>query len=163
MKNELIEKVCLLELERISELAQMPTYGSNQAACFDLRADLAGRNAKQSDYSFVHDDGRVTLYSNGRALIPTGFIFHIADGYQLKINPRSGLAWKNGVTVLNAPATIDSDYKQELFIVLYNSGAEPFTICHGDRIAQAEIVPVLRVELDSLGDRKGGFGSSGVK
>jgi dUTP pyrophosphatase len=130
-----------------SDTSVPPVYGSDFAACFDLHANL---------------DHPVNMSPGQRALIPTGFIFHIPDGYQMKINPRSGSAWKHGITVLNAPATIDSDYNDETFVVLYNAGECDFTVLHGDRIAQAEIVPVHRVNLKSLGERKGGFGSTGV-
>lgn len=156
----------MLKLERLTDTAQLPTYGSDKAACFDIRADIYERDVKifngaNKKISFSGFD-YLELQTRERALIPTGFVFHIPDGYQLKINPRSGLAWKHGITVLNAPATIDSDYTQELFVVLYNSSGEDFTINHGDRIAQAELVPVIRCDFDSLGERSGGFGSSGV-
>ncbi len=151
----------LLTLERVSNTAKMPIYGSDQAACFDLRVDSKSLKSKFKDGT-IQTSSSFSIMPGERVLLPTGFIFHIADGYQLKINPRSGLAWKHGITVLNAPATIDSDYKGELFIVLYNAGSETFVVKHGDRIAQAEIVPALRVNLESLGERKGGLGSSGV-
>lgn len=154
-----------LRLEAVSDTAKLPTYGSDQAACFDLRGDLLDRWCKGSGGSLGVNcvDGEMVLNPGKRYLIPTGFIFHIPDGYQMKINPRSGLAWKNGITILNAPATIDSDYKDETFVVLYNTSSEPFIVNHGDRIAQAEIVSANRVDLESLGERGGGFGSSGVK
>jgi len=154
-----------LRLEPVSDTAQSPTYGTDNAACFDLRADILYRVCQGSGGSLGINciDGEMVLNPGKRYLIPTGFTFHIPDGYQMKINPRSGLAWKHGITVLNAPATIDSDYKDETFVILYNSSNQPFVINHGDRIAQGEIVQVNRVNLESLGERKGGFGSSGVK
>jgi dUTP pyrophosphatase len=136
-----------LKLTPTSDTAVPPVYGSDFAACFDLHADV-----KET----------VTIKPFQRVLIPTGFIFHIPDGYQMKINPRSGLAWKYGITILNAPATIDSDYNNETFVVLYNAGEDDFYVSHGDRIAQAELVKVNRVKLDSKGVRFGGFGSTGV-
>jgi dUTP pyrophosphatase len=156
----------MIKLERLTETAQEPTYGSDHAACFDIRADIEGREVTASwgdltDASTRNSIGEAILYPDERILIPTGFVFHIPEGYQLKINPRSGLAWRSGITVLNAPATIDSDYKGELFVVLYNTSGETFTINHGDRIAQAELMPAIRCDFESLGERKGGFGSSG--
>lgn len=80
----------------------------------------------------------------------------------MNIMSRSGLSWKDGVVVLNAPAVIDEDYKEETFVMLHNTSKNPFVIEHGMRIAQAEINPVYRVELGSIGERDGGFGSSGL-
>lgn len=136
----------ILSFTRLTETAKLPVYGSDQAACFDLFSDID-----------------VTLYPGYFAMIPTALVMHIADGYQVKINPRSGLAAKHGVTVLNAPGTIDSDYTGEIKVILINHGERPFRINRGDRIVQGEIMPAYRVDLDSLGQRKGGFGSSGVK
>ena len=157
-----------LKLTPVSDYAIYPTYGTDQAACFDLCADLRGRkiaykyNGLGTSHQADKDITHISLDGYNRMLIPTGFIFHIPDGYQMKINPRSGLAWKNGITILNAPATIDSDYEDETFVVLYNTSSEPFIIEHGMRIAQAELVKVNRVNLDSGGKRQGGFGSTGV-
>lgn len=143
----------------------LPTYGSDKAAAFDLRADLEGRDIKVmwdgGSYTVKGSSGKLILEPNARVLIPTGFVFGIPEGYQMNIYSRSGLTWKNGIIVLNAPALIDFDYKDETFVVLYNSSSNPFVIEHGMRVAQAAINPVHRVELGSLGERKGGFGSSG--
>lgn len=153
-----------LKLTPVSDTAVYPTYGTDQAACFDLCADIKGRWVQGSggSLSVRCSNGEMVLNPSKRYLIPTGFIFGIPDGYQMKINPRSGLAWKNGITVLNAPATIDSDYTDETFVILHNTSCESFTIEHGMRIAQAELVKVNRVNLGSLGKREGGFGSTGV-
>jgi dUTP pyrophosphatase len=104
----------------------------------------------------------------GRARIPTGLALEIPPGYEAQIRPRSGLAARNGVTVLNAPGTVDSDYRGELGVILINLGEEPFTARDGDRIAQIVIAPVVRarmVEAASLSETErgeGGFGSTGV-
>ncbi len=150
----------------------LPIYGSDKAACFDLKADLKGRVI---DYKNDHTDGSsgccemnnsqdtvFKLETGERVLIPTGFIFDIPEGFVMNIVSRSGLSWRNGVIVLNAPAKIDEDYADETFVILHNTSSEPFVIEHGDRVAQAELIPVYRVELESFGERKGGFGSSGV-
>jgi dUTP pyrophosphatase len=106
-----------------------------------------------------------------RALIPTGLHFQIPMGFELQVRPRSGLALKNGITVLNTPGTVDSGYRGEIKVILYNTGDESFTIKNGDRIAQGVIAPVqnkkttifTRVEsLDDSDRGAGGFGSTGV-
>lgn len=144
-----------------------PVYGSDKAACFDLKADLKGRSIKVlwegGGYTIGDCSGSFHLESGSRVLIPTGFIFGIPEGFRMNIVSRSGLTWKSGIIVLNAPGVVDEDYVDETFVVVHNTSSEPFVIEHGDRIAQAEINPVYRVELDSLGERESGFGSSGLK
>lgn len=148
-----------------------PLYGTDYAACFDLKADIKGRCIKYKNdmglrsgsVSFDDTDTSYRLDAGERALIPTGFIFNIPAGFRMNIVPRSGLAWNHGITIMNDPATIDSDYTDETFVIVWNTTDSSFTINHGDRIAQAEINPVYRVELDSLGERDGGFGSSGLQ
>ena len=109
----------------------------------------------------------VVLNPGERALIGTGLFFAIPDGYEIQVRPRSGLAAKNGVTVLNSPGTIDSDYRGELKVILANLGKEPFTVQSGDRIAQIVAAPVTRAlfspaaELDETERGSGGFGSTG--
>ncbi len=103
-----------------------------------------------------------------RAAIATGFAFAIPEGYEIQVRPRSGLAYKNGMTVLNTPGTIDSDYRGEIKVILVNLGDEDFQVNKGDRIAQIIAAPVQRAnlnEVDSLDDTErgsGGFGSTGV-
>ncbi len=109
----------------------------------------------------------VELNPGDRALIGTGLFFAIPDGYEIQVRPRSGLAAKNGVTVLNTPGTIDSDYRGELKVILINLGKEKFTVNPGDRIAQIIVAPVTRgrfvavEELDQTERGSGGFGSTG--
>ena len=101
-------------------------------------------------------------------MIPTGLCFQIPEGYEIQVRPRSGLAAKNGVTCLNTPGTIDSDYRGEVKVLLINLGEEPFLIRNGDRIAQLVVAPVLQAQftsvdfLDSTERGAGGFGSTGV-
>ena len=103
-----------------------------------------------------------------RAAIATGFAFAIPEGYEIQVRPRSGLAYKNGMTVLNTPGTIDSDYRGEIKVILVNLGDEDFQVSKGDRIAQIIAAPVQRAnltEVESLDDTErgsGGFGSTGV-
>jgi len=111
---------------------------------------------------------QLTLLPGARALVPTGFSIALPAGYEAQIRPRSGLAIRSGVTCLNAPGTIDADYRGELAVVLANFGAQPVVIRRGDRIAQIVVAPVSRARFDLVeelpptarGD--GGFGSTGV-
>jgi dUTP pyrophosphatase len=131
----------------------MPRYMSEHASGFDLEACLAQD---------------VQLAPGQRALIPTGLRLAIPRGFEGQVRPRSGLAAKHGVTVLNAPGTVDSDYRGEVGVILINLGSELYTIRHGDRIAQLVIAPTARAELveveslDTTGRGEGGFGSTGV-
>ena len=109
----------------------------------------------------------VVLNPGDRALIGTGLFFAIPEGYEIQVRPRSGLAAKNGVTVLNSPGTIDSDYRGELKVILVNLGKETFRVNSGDRIAQIVAAPVTRAQfdrvegLDQTERGSGGFGSTG--
>ena len=131
----------------------LPSYQSTHAAGLDV---MAG----------VPEAAPVELKPGARALIPTGFALEIPVGYEAQVRPRSGLALKHGATLLNAPGTIDSDYRGELMVILINHSRETFTVHRGDRIAQLVIAPVAQVEVvavESLGDTKrggGGFGST---
>ena len=103
----------------------------------------------------------------GRALVPTGLALILPGGHEGQVRPRSGLAARHGITVLNAPGTIDSDYRGEVQVLLINLGAENYRICHGDRIAQLVVAPCCQVELqvtetiDATARGAGGFGSTG--
>jgi len=133
----------------------LPFYASAGAAGADLRANFPDR-------------GSLVLEPGARALVPTGLRLAIPDGYEVQIRPRSGLALKHGITLPNAPGTIDSDYRGVLGVIVMNAGDAPFEIAHGDRIAQMVVAPVSRagfVEVDALCDTArgaGGFGSTGV-
>lgn len=132
----------------------LPDYATAGAAGADLRADTGGAT--------------VTLAPGARALIQTGLAVAIPDGFEMQIRPRSGLALKHGVTLANAPGTIDSDYRGPLGVILINLGDAPFDVTHGMRIAQAVIAPVVQArfaEVEVLGDTargSGGFGSTGT-
>ena len=110
----------------------------------------------------------LVLAPGARHAVATGFAFAIPDGYEVQVRPRSGLALKHGVTCLNTPGTIDSDYRGEVKVILANLGAEPFPIARGDRIAQLVAAPVQRAVFDEVYDLNntvrgsGGFGSTGV-
>lgn len=103
----------------------------------------------------------------GRALVPTGLRVALPPGFEMQVRPRSGLALRHGVTVLNTPGTVDEDYRGEVGVILFNAGTEPFAVARGDRIAQAVFAPVVRAvwedatALDETGRGEGGFGSTG--
>jgi dUTP pyrophosphatase len=113
------------------------------------------------------NDGPVTIAPQARALVPTGIAIALPPGFEAQVRPRSGLALKHGVTVLNAPGTVDSDYRGEIGVVLINHGDAPFTVTRGMRIAQLVVAPVTRVawaESETLEDTArgtGGYGSTG--
>ncbi|MDX2435535.1 MAG: dUTP diphosphatase [Acidobacteriota bacterium] len=131
----------------------MPVYATGGAAGADLCAAV---------------DGEIAIESGALEAVPTGLILEIPDGFEAQVRPRSGLAIRQGLTIVNAPGTIDSDYRGELKVLMVNLGAETVIIARGDRIAQMVIAPVTRaefVEADELtsSDRgAGGFGSTGV-
>ena len=115
----------------------------------------------------VRENAPLVLAPGKHAMVPTGLAIALPDGFEAQLRPRSGLAAKHGVTVLNSPGTIDADYRGEIQVILINHGAEPFTIKRGERIAQMVIAPVVQaalVDVDELSatDRgTGGFGSTG--
>jgi dUTP pyrophosphatase len=141
-----------IQLKRLphAEGLPMPAYASAGAAGMDVVA--------AEDF---------TLEPGERMAVPSGFAIAIPDGYEVQVRPRSGLALKHGVTCLNTPGTIDSDYRGEVKVILANLGSEPFSALRGERIAQLVPAPVLRagmIEIDELDDTErgsGGFGSTG--
>ena len=143
----------LLKIVKAHERIELPQYESEGAAGMDLRAFL---------------DCEVTIPSLGRAKVPTGLRLEIPPGYEAQVRPRSGLAVKSGLTVLNSPGTIDSDYRGELEIILINLGKDDVIVRDGERIAQLVVAPVCRarlVEADELAQSHrgiSGFGSTGV-
>jgi dUTP pyrophosphatase len=130
----------------------LPAYETAGAAGLDLRAAIGEP---------------VTLQPGERALITAGIRLGLPPGYEGQVRPRSGLAWRNGLTLLNSPGTIDADYRGDVQVILINHGTEPFTIQRGDRIAQLIIAPVVQAELQVVGElsptKRGenGFGSTG--
>jgi len=141
-----------LRFKRLHAGAQLPAYQSAEAAGMDLHACL---------------DAPVTLQPGDLIRIPLGWIMAIPSGFEGQVRPRSGLAARHGITVPNAPGTIDSDYRGEAVVALINLGRAAFTIEHGMRVAQLVVAPVARVavhevaELDETARGGGGFGSTG--
>lgn len=131
----------------------LPAYATVQSAGLDLMAAV---------------DADMTLAPGERALVPTGLAIALPPGYEAQVRPRSGLALKNGVTVLNSPGTVDADYRGEVGVILANLGAEPFTVTRGMRVAQMVVAPVTQLawnEVDDLSESErggGGFGSTGT-
>ncbi len=134
---------------------ELPAYETDQAAGLDLRAAIA-------------DDEPLLLAPGKRILVPTGFIFEIPAGFEGQIRPRSGLAYKHGITCLNSPGTIDADYRGEVKVLLINHGQDGFEISRGMRIAQMVVAPLAKVnicertEISSTARGVGGFGSTGL-
>lgn len=149
MSSEKVE----VQVKRLNNGAglPMPAYASAGAAGMDICAAEG-----------------LTLRSGRRAAVPTGFAFAIPHGYEVQVRPRSGLALKHGITCLNTPGTIDSDYRGEVKVILANLGDEDFVIQRGDRIAQLVVAPVVQAEmlqvdaLDVTVRGTGGFGSTGI-
>ena len=135
----------------------LPAYETAGAAGADIRANLPPEDRAHG----------VTLGPLERRIVPTGLRVAIPDGFEMQIRPRSGLAFKHGITLPNTPGTIDSDYRGPLGVLLVNLGTEPYTLHHGDRIAQAVIAPVVQARyevvttLDDTARGHGGFGSTG--
>jgi len=133
---------------------QMPAYMSEHASGMDLLAAIQEQE--------IIEPGECKR-------IPTGIFIALPEGVEAQIRPRSGLALKHGITLLNSPATIDSDYRGEIGVLMINHGPEPFTVRRGDRIAQMVIVPVFRAEwvqvqvLPETGRASGGFGHTGIR
>jgi len=138
--------------KRLRPQAQLPRYMSAEAAGLDLASAA---------------DGPLTLAPGARLGVPTGLAMELPAGFEGQVRPRSGLASKHGVTVVNAPGTIDSDYRGEIVVLLVNLGQAPYTIAPGDRVAQLVIAPVTRAEiveaeeLSSTARGGGGFGHTG--
>ncbi|MEY3370746.1 MAG: hypothetical protein RLZZ361_1416 [Cyanobacteriota bacterium] len=162
MENTLIsssKNIVNLEIFKTDSRVKLPVYASSGSAGFDLRA-------------FLPNQGRITILANGgRAMIPTGLKFLIPNGFEIQLRPRSGLAFKNGISLTNTPGTIDSDYRGEIQVLMINHGSEDFIVNHDDRIAQAIIAPVWQarfLEISQMPEEQnnqrqsGGFGSTGV-
>jgi dUTP pyrophosphatase len=147
--------VRVLRLPHAADLP-LPSYQSGQAAGLDLLAAVPA-------------DTPIVLAPGARAAIPTGLVLALPEGSEGQVRPRSGLALRHGVTVLNAPGTIDADYRGEVKVLLVNLSAEPFTVVRGMRIAQLVIAPVVRARLietarlEETARGDGGFGSTGVE
>jgi dUTP pyrophosphatase len=152
-----VDGIMKLKIKYINKSKNVdPTYAKDGDSGFDLRANLTDE---------------INIVPGKRMLVPTGLYFQIPLNFELQVRSRSGLALKNGIMVLNSPGTVDSGYRGEVGVILYNTGEEVFTIKNGDRIAQGVIAPVQTLNnsifiksdiLDSSDRSIGGFGSSGI-
>ncbi|MFN1834289.1 dUTP diphosphatase [Balneola sp. MJW-20] len=148
-----MSKVIFQKLDHAKDLP-LPSYESASAAGMDIRAALTER---------------LVIRPGERVLVPTGLKMALPHGYEAQIRPRSGLAIRNGITMLNTPGTIDADYRGEVKVIAINHGEKEFAVEHGDRIAQMVIAPVVQFEVQEAEDLEdtergsGGFGSTGVK
>jgi dUTP pyrophosphatase len=144
-----------LRIKRLPHAADLdlPTFATPMSAGMDVRAAVVEP---------------VILLPGERVLIPTGLQLAVPPGYEIQVRPRSGLAIRSGITMLNSPGTIDADYRGEVKVIAINHGSEAFQVCHGDRIAQLVVAPVIQpivIETDNLEGTErgeGGFGSTGV-
>jgi len=145
--------VAVKRLDNAKDDIQLPSYETSLSAGMDLRAAI---------------DQDITLAPMARTLVATGFSMALPENYEAQIRPRSGLAWKNGITVLNTPGTIDADYRGEIKVILVNLSQEKFTVTRGMRIAQMVIAPVTQATfgpveiLPETSRGEGGFGSTGT-
>lgn len=145
--------VAVKQLEHGKDI-DLPQYATSQSAGLDLCAAI---------------NADIILQPGERKLVPTGLSIALPDGYEAQVRPRSGLAFKNGVTVLNTPGTIDADYRGEIGVILVNLGQEPFTITRGMRIAQMIISQYTQIKWSQVEDLEetargaGGFGSTGLE
>jgi dUTP pyrophosphatase len=159
----------ILNFYQLSPYATPPKFGTQQAACFDIAACLKGRTTEVFGETKREAAEEIYLYKGDRVAIPTGLILDIPEGYSVRLHPRSGLSLKNGITMANCEGIIDSDYVDELKIIIINVGHEPYVIKHGDRICQGELIKTLDYTINQCytpptqkTDRNGGFGSTGV-
>jgi len=142
-----------VKIVRLDKQAVLPVYATDHAAGMDISACL---------------EEMVTIQPLTTALIPSGFALELPEGYEAQLRPRSGLALRSLISLPNTPATIDADYRGEVKVILINYGREPFTVHHGDRIAQMVVAQVEQVcfeeveELSTTGRGKGGFGHTGT-
>ena len=139
-------------VKRLNKNIKLPVYKTSGSSGMDIAANLKKR---------------ISIKPGKSALIPTGIMLAIPKNYEIQIRPRSGLAVKNNISVLNTPGTIDSDYRGEIKVIIYNHGNNDFTINNGDRIAQMILAPVVKMDLEETKDLpetirgQGGFGSTG--
>ena len=178
-----------LKIHRLTPTAVIPAIATSGSACFDLRADtpdgtsidvygawnkshpfIIDSNAMAVEYESLYRGPNLWIKPHERARIPTGLIFDIPEYYSVRLHPRSGTALKKGLTLANCEGVIDSDYVEEVCVVLVNHSTEWVKVEHGERICQAELVKNIETEIEEVAEppkhkteRVGGFGHTGVK
>ena len=165
-----------LKIYKLFDEAHLPIYGTEWSACFDLCASIREQDevtvmgASNISTKRKLTSGFIPIYAGERCLVPAGLIFDLDENQSLRIHPRSGLAWKQGVTVANCEGIVDADYVEQSYVMLANLSRNPMEIRDGMRIGQGEIVNIpKRIDFKIVGvkpvqktDRSGGFGSTGV-
>ncbi len=165
--------------ERLADDVAVPARATRHSAGYDIRAHLtrgavrikraeSGEVVQEAPNGGEHGSPFITLHAGDRALVPTGFRARLPEGYEAQIRMRSSLAWKHGLTVPNAPGTIDADYPDEWFVLVLNASRRPVTIRHGERIAQAVLHRYEAAEWSEgavtvTTERRGGLGSTGIR
>ena len=155
---------------------QLPKFATEQSACFDIsfyaegKVTYKGFNKQNAPIERSLSKGDITIVSGDRIMVPTGLILDIPIGYSVRLHPRSGLSLKQGLVLANAQGIIDSDYVEELFVLIYNTSDNIIAINNGDRICQGELIKSDKYNIEEClvqpkikTDRKGGMGSTGVK
>lgn len=164
-----------VEIKKLNNTAEIPKTSSDYAAAVDLHADIWRSSDELKTWNcelkWYSKDGdlvkNITINPGGRALIPTGIAVAIPIGYEMVVRPRSGLALKHGISIVNSPGTIDADYRGEIGVILINHGFDPITISQDDRIAQLALRKTEHIsweevsELSKTSRGEGGFGSTG--
>lgn len=156
---------------------QLPKFQTKESACFDLAAQFSGKSVYQGytrvnsefERAFAAFNNTVVIMPGERVMVPTGLIFDIPKGFSIRVHPRSGLSYKQGLVLANLEGVIDSDYYHETMVLLYNTSDSKITVFNGDRIAQAELVKCEEYKIEETEkapaqktERKGGMGSTGV-
>jgi len=176
----------MIKVFKLVPEAIVPSYATESSACFDIHACITADSQikalvtdQRAFFNVVSEqeillrpknsEQKIILPPQSRALIPTGLIFDIPIGHSLRLHPRSGLAFKNGIALANSEGVVDEDYVNQVYVAVINHSDVDFTISHGDRICQAELVKDLRIEIQEILEkptikttRVGGFGSTGV-
>lgn len=155
----------------------LPAFATDEAACFDIAASMLGKityegyNKTNSKFERkIGSDGAIAIMPGDRVMVPTGMILDIPKGYSVRLHPRSGLSLKLGLVLANCEAVIDSDYFNELFLLIHNTSENKINVAHGERLAQAELVEQIKYKItetktkpEQRTNRVGGLGSTGVK
>ena len=166
----------ILKIYKTHPGVKLPSFATKQSACFDLSFQSVGKQGYEG-YSVFNKkivrpfkDGNLYIHSRDRIMVPTGIILDIPEGYSVRLHPRSGLSLKSGIVLANAEGVIDSDYVQEVFVLLYNMSDNGLMINNGDRICQAELIKDEKYDIEETTakpenktDREGGFGSTGIQ
>jgi dUTP pyrophosphatase len=169
--------MAILKFYKVDSNVQLPKYQTEQSACFDLAYQPYGKKSV-SGYNRVNapvtrnidsQTGRLVIPGGDRAMVPTGLILDIPEGYSVRVHPRSGLSFKQGIMLANCEGVIDSDYVEELYILVHNTSDVNFVVNVGDRIAQAELVQAIIPSIEETKERptqktsrNGGLGSTGI-